>query len=97
MTSSAAQTMGRTGWLVAFCHFQTPIGRESDRIWAKSLCVIFSHHFPLMKGAESKGFHVRDSKLSLVQIGFVKEGRTEANSCFVLSRRGVPMPSFDRD
>jgi hypothetical protein len=71
------------GWLVAFCRFQTPIGHEFGWIWAKSLCVIFSPHFPLLKGAELKGFYVRGSKLSLVQIGSVSEGRAEANSRFV--------------
>jgi hypothetical protein len=50
---------GSNGWLVAFCHFQTPIGHESGQIWEKSLCVIFSPHFPLSNGAESKGFRVR--------------------------------------
>jgi hypothetical protein len=88
--------LGSDGWLMVFCQFQTAIGRESSQIWAKSLCVIFSPHFPLLKGVEPKGFCVRASKLSLVQIESVSEGRTEANSCFVSSKRGVPMPSSNR-
>jgi hypothetical protein len=66
------------------------IGRESDRIWAKSLCVIFSPHFTPSKGVEPKGFRVRDSKLSLVQFGSIREGRSEAKLVLCLVQAWSP-------
>jgi hypothetical protein len=94
MTRSTAQTSGRTSWVVAFCHFQTTIGRESGQISAKSLCVISSPLFTLSRGAEPKGFHVRDYKLSLAQVGSIREGITEAKLTFSLVQVWSPNPIF---
>lgn len=70
-------------WRFVTC-MQTPIGRESDRIWMKSLCVMSSPLFTLLRGAEPQGYRVRDTKLSLAKVGSVRKGRTEAKLVFCL-------------
>jgi hypothetical protein len=47
LACSVAQASGRIGGLVWFSQYQTPIGQESERIWAKSIYMISSPLTPL--------------------------------------------------